>query len=413
MSATLEYISFDPAACGFPRPRVPVLPQPTRDSFRWASQAAPAALLNAPNAVFFSRARYAMAQAYRLSGAGPDHPVLVPAYHCRTMLDPAITLGADILLYPLGRDLSPDIDGLAHMLRQTRQRPSALLATHFFGFAQPIAALQTLCEEHELVLIEDCSHALFLPALPGGIGKTGRYCVASPYKFFPIEDGGVLWANEDATLAGVTTHAAGVKAQIRGFARAAQRLFTPLPAPSSYPSERRDDAAQCEPSEFHDIHRRHQSNDPSRQYDSRAEATDCLRVSRILLRHTEVARIVERRRANYGRWSAAVAHLPRCFALKPELTDACVPYMFPLLIDRPDIDFQRLKFLGMPVWRWDDMAVSACDVAMNYRSRLLHLPCHQELSAAQMNWMIQTVVQTMNEPVPIGAMTTTSENFHT
>jgi hypothetical protein len=65
--------------------------------------------------------------------------------------------------------------------------------------------------------------------------------------------------------------------------------------------------------------------------------------------------------------------------------------MFPLLISRPDPDFFRLKQAGLPIWRWDDMAVSACPVAAGYRTQLLHLPCHQGLSDAQMNWMLALV----------------------
>jgi dTDP-4-amino-4,6-dideoxygalactose transaminase len=37
------------------------------------------------------------------------------------------------------------------------------------------------------------------------------------------------------------------------------------------------------------------------------------------------------------------------------------------------------------------MAVSACPVATGYRTQLLHLPCHQGLSDAQMNWMLALV----------------------
>ena len=70
--------------------------------------------------------------------------------------------------------------------------------------------------------------------------------------------------------------------------------------------------------------------------------------------------------------------------------------MFPLLIDSPHRHFHLLKLLGLPVWRWDEMAVSECAVAAKYRLNLLHLPCHQELSAEQMDWMVQVVQQVLN-----------------
>ena len=90
-----------------------------------------------------------------------------------------------------------------------------------------------------------------------------------------------------------------------------------------------------------------------------------------------------------------MADLPHCQALVPKLPADCVPYMFPLRIDHPEVHFFALKQLGVPVWRWDDMAVSDCPVAANYRLQLLHLPCHQELSEQQMSWMTTAVNKVM------------------
>jgi hypothetical protein len=43
------------------------------------------------------------------------------------------------------------------------------------------------------------------------------------------------------------------------------------------------------------------------------------------------------------------------------------------------------------------MAVSACQTATNYRLKLLHLPCHQELTPAQMTWMTSTLQNVMRQ----------------
>jgi hypothetical protein len=71
--------------------------------------------------------------------------------------------------------------------------------------------------------------------------------------------------------------------------------------------------------------------------------------------------------------------------------------MFPLRIDHPETHFYALKHMGVPVWRWDDMAVSPCGVATGYRERVLHLPCHQELTANQMCWMTEVVGKVMQQ----------------
>ncbi len=102
-----------------------------------------------------------------------------------------------------------------------------------------------------------------------------------------------------------------------------------------------------------------------------------------------------RRRANYRQWATALAGLPGGRALFPELAETCVPYMFPLLLTEADPLFFQLKQAALPIWRWDEMAVSDCAVAAGYRLRLLHLPCHQDLNAAQMAWMTALVAKAL------------------
>ena len=115
---------------------------------------------------------------------------------------------------------------------------------------------------------------------------------------------------------------------------------------------------------------------------------------------TDASRLIARRRRHYAAWTQGVAGLAAARPLRPALPDSCVPYMFPLLIDHPEFHFALLKRLGVPIWRWDEMARSDCPVAAAYRLRLLHLPCHQDLSAADMAWMVAAVRAVLELPLP-------------
>ena len=137
---------------------------------------------------------------------------------------------------------------------------------------------------------------------------------------------------------------------------------------------------------------------PSRLYDVSAEDKGSLIVSRWIAKHTDLKQLAARRREHYRRWLATTRGLSACRPLFAALPDECVPYMFPLLIDRPHVDFAILKRLGMPIWRWDEMAASDCQIASSYRLRLLHLPCHQELTVAEMDWMTSVLVAVCNQP---------------
>jgi perosamine synthetase len=137
------------------------------------------------------------------------------------------------------------------------------------------------------------------------------------------------------------------------------------------------------------------SDQPSVMYRRDLEGLSSLAVSRWVMRRTKLSRVMQRRRAHYGAWTDAVAGLAGGRALFPTLPAHCAPYMFPLLIAAPDPHFLILKQLGMPIWRWDDMAVSGCAVAAEFRLHLLHLPCHQSLTVTQMHWMTKLVCRVL------------------
>jgi perosamine synthetase len=387
-----EICRFDPTDCQFPRPRVPLLP-----TLRWSDLRAggagsvPRALLEGPGARRFARGRYALRAACQAAGIGPDGALLAPSYHCRTMLDPALALDGSVRLYALQPDLTPDLASIEALVADSRTPAKALLLPHYFGIEQPAAVMQAveaLCRRHGLMLIEDCSHAWQVAHKRQAQGLApGRAIVASPYKFFACPDGGMLWADPSqlpppsGTRAGLATELKAAAAQL-----APRAALAPAVAGS---------ANSATPGTARGAERHEFSDRPSGHYDPALADQDCLRVTRWIMRHSSPAAITRQRQTRYRQWLAAVAPLRGARALVPVLPPDCAPYMFPLLISRPDPDFFLLKQAGLPIWRWDDMAVSNCAVATRYRSQLLHLPCHQSLSERQMDAMVATVTQVL------------------
>ena len=214
--ADLKIARFNPEPCNFPRPRVPLLPTSSR-----LGLARSGADQSAPRSTFrhFTRGRYALGEAYRLSGVGREGALLAPAYHCVTMLDPALNLGAEVILYALYADLSPDLNQLEELLssRDTHTPIKALLATHFFGIAKDFSQLKQWCEKHRISLIEDCSHVLFTQDFQAaGTGTYGRFITSSPYKFFASNDGGLLYSPDESQLESVRTEALSLIDELRG-----------------------------------------------------------------------------------------------------------------------------------------------------------------------------------------------------
>ena len=327
-----------------------------------------------------------MTDAYRLCGLPAGSTLQAPSYHCRTMLDPAIRIGVNVVLYPLLADLRPDMAGLADCLARCVQPVRALLVTHYFGFTQALGPLREWRLAHDVKLIEDCSHCLFLPPLSGDLGVRGQYCVASPYKLFPIEDGGLLWANAGAPIPHDPARTSGIGQELRAIARALKGAVARRAPPDAGQTARSLAALPMASAVLAEDRSERQAG-PSTHYSVTSERRTSLATTRWIMRHTRLSRLVTQRRANCQAWLRCVDKLSHRRALFPDLPAACVPYMFPLHIKHPKVHFFALKRLGFPIWRWDGITSSGCAFATAYRTQLLHLPCHQELGPAQMRWM--------------------------
>ncbi|MBL8470459.1 MAG: DegT/DnrJ/EryC1/StrS aminotransferase family protein [Rhodocyclaceae bacterium] len=377
------YRVFDPVPYGFPVPSVPVLPKRLGKSLACSRSHAYEPITSGARAVFYSRARYALFEALRRLAVGPGAVVLVPSYHCRNMLDPVLALGADALLYPVGADLHANPATIESAVAACTLPVRALLVVHYFGFPRQIAALQAWCAARDIALIEDCSHAYYRPIENSGLGRAGRYVIASPYKFCPSVEGGVLILPNQETppsLAGRTlkeTLQIGMGI-VRGACSSGAEV---LELPGRYAPVVLDP---------HDPY----SEPPatiSPTYAGRLEKRRGSRLSRWVAAVSSADRIAQARRKHYLHWLEQTRKLPRASALFPELREGVVPYMFPLLLKYPMPDFFRLKRAGVPVWRWDNMAVSGCETSMAYRLGLIHLPCHQDLSEREMTWMTAVI----------------------
>ncbi|WIT11330.1 DegT/DnrJ/EryC1/StrS family aminotransferase [Paucibacter sediminis] len=372
-----RFLRFDPSACGFPSAQVPPLPKPRLGALRWRANPSP----SAAGWASFALGRYALHAAFEAAGVGRQGALLAPAYHCRTMLDPALALRAEISLYPLDEALQPDVAALAARLQQPGQPVAAVLVSHFFGRLQAPALMgeiAALCQAHGARLIEDRAHCLTLDALDQP--SPADFVVCSPYKFVGSLDGGMLRCSPRAQ-APARQSAAPVRAELRGWLHALRALASsPAAPPIQSPC-----GAALPPA---GSHLNEVSLGPSGHYQQHLQARQGLSSSRWLARHTRLDSLAAARLKRYHQWHAHVQSLSGCRPLYPTWQEQDVPYMFPLLIDAAYPLFHRLKQCGVPIWRWDELLQSPCDTATRYREHLLHLPCHQDLSESQMGWMM-------------------------
>jgi dTDP-4-amino-4,6-dideoxygalactose transaminase len=383
-------------------PNVPVL---SLAAFTGGRRAALPSLLDGADARLVTSGRIAIGLALRALGVGAGDVVLVPAYHSPSMVPPAHWCGADVAFYRVRPDTAPDLADIeAHL---AKGNVKAILATHFFGIPHDLAPLRALCDRHGVGLVEDCAHAFFGARDGVPVGSTGDYAIGSTMKFFPIYEGGCLTSRRhrlDVTLRG-----AGAGFEIKAALNALEAAFAygrlpvlrmllalPLRLKSALWNARkaRSDSGSAAPALAPS------SSDSSFEFDARWADKRSSWFSRAVLRAVSPARIVARRRRNYLDLQRALEGAPGCRPLFPRLPDGACPWMFPLLVDRPQAVFDTLQRAGVPMTRfgatlWPGVDASVCANSADLGRRLIAFPCHQALNDAERAWLHTQVRQAL------------------
>lgn len=340
----------------------------------------------APDTLYTASGKTATYLALKDAGVGPWHSVIVPAYHCPTMVHPIIGLGARPVLAPVAPDLTVSLEAIRGACDDTVR---AVILPHFFGLVQPeIAAIKAWCTEHSIALVEDCAHTFFGPAAGLLPGETGHYAIASTRKFFPGSEGGALVVNGrilslELPSASLVDEARGIYRMIGDSLRygAIPGLGHPVAAAAPMaggPATDEEAIQEASPS-------------PARAMEivEASAARRALRSVVFLVRHSDHARIAAVRRNRFLRWQHALADVPGVEQFINVLPSCSVPYVYPLRLLRPEAQFNALKYAGVALWRWDQLAVSSDPVSRQLALELVQLPCQHSLGDADFERLVK------------------------
>ena len=149
------------------------------------------------NAIAVASGRLGMRLVLKHIGVPRDCEAVIPAYNYFIVVEQFIGLG----YRPVFVDARPG--GLNLDERRVEElispRTRILLATHMFGEPCEMDALKTLADRHDLVLIEDCAHALGASYRGCPVGTFGRAAVfsLSIMKLVTSFGGGMITTNDD------------------------------------------------------------------------------------------------------------------------------------------------------------------------------------------------------------------------
>jgi dTDP-4-amino-4,6-dideoxygalactose transaminase len=322
-------------------------------------------------------------------GLKPGETILMPSYNQGVELEVLLRRGFTLRYYRVDEQMRID---LGHLREQLGPEISAVYVIHYLGFPQPIEALQALCREHGVKLIEDCALALFSRAPGGPLGSFGDMSLFCLYKSLPVPHGGVLavnlpgvtlpprahppdWKSTTAFLAhgvldGIELNwkAWGIR-RLVPLARAAARRVKRAAAVDVMPIY----ATVFEP-EMVDV--------------------GMSAVARHILDRTDASRVIARRRDNYERLSRNLGGAVRPF--HAELPAGVCPLSFPILVRDQARAHDGLAAAGLETTtRWPrshpDIPEGKFPETDFLRKQVLEIPIHQGLGADHIDCIARLV----------------------
>ncbi|MFA5087178.1 MAG: aminotransferase class V-fold PLP-dependent enzyme [Candidatus Paceibacterota bacterium] len=114
----------------------------------------------------FNSGRSCLLAALDAIGAGRGNEIIIQSFTCNAVVNPILKFGAKPVYVDIGHDLNIDINKIEEKITP---KTKAIIAQHTFGMPCDIEAIIALCKKHNLILIEDCAHAL-------GAKINNKYC---------------------------------------------------------------------------------------------------------------------------------------------------------------------------------------------------------------------------------------------
>jgi len=362
------------------------------------------AALHAPQRLHLTHnARGAFYQLLRSLPVSERRTVVLPAFHCTALVEPAARAGYDVSFYRVRPDFSVDFDDV-----RARMSPkvAVLLAIHYFGFPVDMAPFRELAKQHGSFVVEDCAHS-FLSRVEGGyVGHGGDFALFSYYKFAPSLAGGGLGINLSEYAGSFTKHSLPLRERLVIGKRLLEWMFENSPRnPVSRAflalERRRVSAKQAAPA---DTAPSRFVDDPYLFREDLALASMpgiCRRVLESC--HWEIMK--QARQRNYRRLAKLLRSSRMLRPVFPELPENVCPWAFPVLLEDRLAHEHRLRAQGVPLFTFGEvlhpLLAGSHDAAREdaeYLSRrLLLLPVHPQLSESDIHQIAERTNRFVSE----------------
>ena len=350
---------------------------------------------NLRHTAYVTSGRAALLAALRQLNLPVGSGVLVPTYHCPTMVAPVLQAGLTPIFFPIGHDGLPMLESLE---RVEIEKARAIFVAHYFGLPKGLHSVRKWCDDYGIVLVEDCAHSYFGLAGNRPVGAWGDYATASLSKFFPVAEGGLL-ASAHRRLSHLGLASPGWRAQTKGALDvvevAHQHGHLPglghLLAPLFWLKNQRKSFAPIASATSSVEILGSRADSMMINCDMGRTGNEISVASNVLHSILPTGAIVRQRRANFAVLLSGLEDAVGARSLVTGLPDAAAPYVFPLWVDgleRSEAVYAAIRAVRLPVFRWDQVWPGtpqyAHDAGSQWSHQVLQLLCHQDLAEAEL-----------------------------
>ncbi len=356
-----------------------------------------------PQVVFTTSGRAAIFHALMQLELRAGTPVLVPTYHCPTMIAPVHLANLTPRYFGVRPDGLPNLDTIDDA---TANQAKAMIVSHYFGLARSLAEVRRWCDDRGIALIEDCAHCYFGAAGDRPVGAWGDFSTASLSKFFPVPEAGLL-ASANRKLSVLALSAPSWRAQAKGWLDVVETAVAHDRVAGFNAALglvfRIKNARHARSNKYTDV--------TVAQTVEQAMMRDCdmarinaapLRASMLIKSMLPRGRIIALRDRNFRRYADCFADVRGARPLFAPPSSFTAPYVYPLWVDDAERVYAALIAQEMPVFRWDrlwpGMPDVAGDVGPSWSRHVLQLLCHQDLHEKDIDRIVRAVLNLLPRP---------------
>lgn len=350
-------------------------------------------------AIYFTyNGRGAIYQILRSLPAEKGDCVLLPAFHCSSVVEAVVGAGYRAAFYRIRRDLSVDFEDLR---RKLSSDVAGVLVINYCGFPADIGPLLELRETYGFYVLDDWAHS-FLAGQSGRLtGDRADLSIYSFYKLVPSYVGGGLRINTPALAFRPPAGSIGFKQSLVAVKALIEQVVDNSEDgvfKSAFQYAERKRVALKHRGETAEV----ESAPPVAEAYVFCEDLAVAKMpwfARIILERSDLNEVVAARRRNYRivdenlRETASIRKVFRCLP-----GDVC-PWAYPVLLnDRSKYD-HLLRTKGVPLFTFGEslhplvyeVGDAALEDAVYLSTNLMLIAIHQNLAASQVLTFCQTI----------------------